>query len=126
MNLDKVDPDTITGLVQILKDGTITDKSGIEVLRTMLDQRQKDEPVETPAAIIVRLNLAKTTGDNSVITTAIEEAITENPKALEDYFAGKGGALNFLVGQVMKKTRGKADPGELNRMLIEALKKKEA
>jgi aspartyl-tRNA(Asn)/glutamyl-tRNA(Gln) amidotransferase subunit B len=126
MNLDKVDPDTITGLVQLLKAGTITDKSGIEVLRTMLDQRQKDEPVETPAAIIVRLNLAKTTGDNSVITTAIEEAITENPKALEDYFAGKGGALNFLVGQVMKKTRGKADPGELNRMLIEALKKKEA
>ncbi|MDP3564960.1 MAG: Asp-tRNA(Asn)/Glu-tRNA(Gln) amidotransferase GatCAB subunit B, partial [Methanoregula sp.] len=126
MNLDKVVPDTITGLVLLLKAGTITDKSGIEVLRVMLDLHLNNEPAESPAAIVSRLNLAKTTGDNSVITTAIEEAIAENPKALEDYFAGKGGALNFLVGQVMKKTRGKADPGELNRMLIEALKKKEA
>ncbi|MDO9325088.1 MAG: Asp-tRNA(Asn)/Glu-tRNA(Gln) amidotransferase subunit GatB [Methanoregula sp.] len=126
MNLDSVDAGGITELIGILKQDTITDKSGIEVLRVMLDQRQKDEPVETPAAIISRLNLAKTTGDNSAIITAIEEAITENPKALEDYSAGKGGALNFLVGQIMKKTRGKADPGDLNRMLVEALKKKEA
>ncbi len=76
----------------------------------MLDQRLKNEPAETPAAIVQRLNLAKTTGDDSAVTAAIEEAITENPKALEDYRAGKAGALNFLVGQVMKKTRGKADP----------------
>jgi aspartyl-tRNA(Asn)/glutamyl-tRNA(Gln) amidotransferase subunit B len=126
MSLDRVDPTGIAELVGILKNGTITDKSGIEVLRVMLDQRLNNEPAETPAAIILRLNLAKTTGDNSAIIAAIEEAITENPKALEDYRAGKGGALNFLVGQVMKKTRGKADPGELNRMLVEALNKREA
>lgn len=126
MTLDRVDAAGITELTVILKQGTITDKSGIEVLRVMLDQRQKEEPVETPTAIISRLNLAKTMGDNCAILTAIEEAITENPKALEDYRAGKGGALNFLVGQVMKKTRGKADPGELNRLLVEALKKLEA
>jgi len=126
MNLDIVNVAGFTELIGILKMGTITDKSGIEVLRVMLDQRMKNEPAETPAAIISRLNLAKTAGDNSAIITAIEEAITENPKALEDYRAGKGGALNFLVGQTMKKTRGKADPGELNQMLVEALKKKEA
>ena len=92
----------------------------------MLDQRLKNEPAETPEGIVKRLNLAKTTGDTGAIATAIEEAINENPKALEDYRAGKAGALNFLVGQVMKKTRGKADPGELNRMLAEALKKRGA
>ena len=48
-----------------------------------------------------------TTGDTSAITAAISEAIAENPKALEDYRNGKAGAFNFLVGQVMKKTRGK-------------------
>jgi aspartyl-tRNA(Asn)/glutamyl-tRNA(Gln) amidotransferase subunit B len=126
MNLDKVDAAGFTGLIGILKQGTITDKSGIEVLRVMLDQRMKNEPAETPTTIVSRLNLAKTTGDTGAITAAITEAITENPKAIEDYYAGKGGALNFLVGQVMKKTRGKADPVELNRMLVEALKKKEA
>ena len=126
MSLDKVEPGAMTGLVQILKAGTITDKSGVEVLRVMLDQRLKGEPVETPAAIVQRLNLAKTSGDTGAIAAAIEEAINENPKALEDYMAGKAASLNFLVGQVMKKTRGCADPAELNRMLAEALKKKEA
>jgi aspartyl-tRNA(Asn)/glutamyl-tRNA(Gln) amidotransferase subunit B len=126
MGLEKVEPAAMTGLVQILKAGTITDKSGVEVLRVMLDQRYKGETQEKPDAIVKRLNLAKTTGDDSAIMTAIEEAITENPKALEDYRAGKAGALNFLVGQVMKKTRGKADPATLNRMLAEALKNREA
>jgi aspartyl-tRNA(Asn)/glutamyl-tRNA(Gln) amidotransferase subunit B len=126
MSLDKVEPASMTGLVLLLKAGTITDKSGVDVLRVMLDQRMKNEPAETPDAIVKRLNLAKTQGDDSAITKAIEEAITENTRALDDYRAGKAGALNFLVGQVMKKTRGKADPAELNQMLSEALKNKEA
>jgi aspartyl-tRNA(Asn)/glutamyl-tRNA(Gln) amidotransferase subunit B len=126
MSLDKVEPAFFTELVEILKKGIITDKSGVEVLRVMLDQRLKNEPCETPAAIVTRLNLAKTTGDTETLTAAIDEVIAQNPKALEDYRTGKTGALNFLVGQVMKKTRGKADPGTLNRMLAEALKNKGA
>jgi len=126
MSLDKVEPAFFTELVEILKKGIITDKSGVEILRVMLDQRLKNEPCETPAAIVTRLNLAKTTGDTETLTAAIDEAIEQNPKALEDYRTGKTGALNFLVGQVMKKTRGKADPGTLNRMLAEALKNKGA
>jgi aspartyl-tRNA(Asn)/glutamyl-tRNA(Gln) amidotransferase subunit B len=122
MSLDKVEPAAMTGLVRLVQAGTITDKSGVDVLRVMLDQRLNGEPSETADAIVKRLSLARTTGDTGAITAAIEDAITENPKALEDYRAGKAGALNFLVGQVMKKTRGKADPAELNRMLAEALK----
>ncbi|PKL65227.1 MAG: Asp-tRNA(Asn)/Glu-tRNA(Gln) amidotransferase GatCAB subunit B [Methanomicrobiales archaeon HGW-Methanomicrobiales-3] len=126
MSLDLVEPAAMTGLVLLLKAETITDKSGVEVLRVMLDQRLKNEPAETPDAIVKRLNLAKTPGDTGAITKAIDEAITENPKALDDYRAGRSGALNFLVGQVMKKTRGKADPAELNRLLTGELKKREA
>ena len=126
MSIDRVEPAAMTGLVQLLKTGTITDKSGVEVLRVMLDQWLKDEPCETPAAIVARLNLAKTSGDTGAASAAVEEAIAENPRALEDYRAGKAGAFNFLVGQVMKKTRGKADPAMLNRMLVSALKKRGA
>ncbi|MFA4859526.1 Asp-tRNA(Asn)/Glu-tRNA(Gln) amidotransferase subunit GatB [Methanoregula sp.] len=122
MSLDTIDAAGFTGLVRILKAGTITDKSGVDVLRVMLDQRQKGETLETAEGIVKRLNLAKTTGDAGAITAAIQEAIRENPKALEDYRSGKAGAINFLVGQVMKKTRGKADPAELNKLLLEALK----
>jgi aspartyl-tRNA(Asn)/glutamyl-tRNA(Gln) amidotransferase subunit B len=126
MGLDPVDPESVAALIRLLKAGTITDKSGVEVLRVMLDQRLKKEKTETPDAIVARLGLTKTTGDTGVITAAIEEAISENPKALEDYRNGEGKALNFLVGQVMRKTRGKADPAELNRMLTEALNKRGA
>jgi len=112
-------------LIGLIDEDKITDKSAIEVLRLMLDQRLKHETLETPAGIVARLNLIRTEGDTSTVTTAIEEAINGNPKALEDYRAGKAGALNFLVGQVMKKTIGKADPVELNRQLAEALKKRE-
>ena len=126
MGLDPVDPESIAALVRLLKAGTITDKSGVDILRVMLDQLLKKENAETPDAIVARLGLTKTTGDTGVIAAAIEETINDNKKALEDYRNGEGKALNFLVGQVMKKTRGKADPAELNRMLTEALKKRGA
>lgn len=125
MSIDAVDPKYFAALLILLKAGTITDKSAVEVLRVMLDQRLKGDPVETPDTIISRLNLAKTTGDDGVLFAAVNAVIAENPKAVEDYKAGKNGALNFLVGQTMKKTRGRADPGELNRMMVEALKKAE-
>ncbi len=123
MGIDAVDPARFGELLILLQKGTITDKSGIEVLRVMLDEQHKGETVETPEAIVARLNLAKTAGDDGAIRAAITEVITENPKAVEDYRAGKSGAINFLVGQVMKKTRGRADPGELNRLMIAALEK---
>jgi aspartyl-tRNA(Asn)/glutamyl-tRNA(Gln) amidotransferase subunit B len=53
--------------------------------------------------------------------TAVKQAIEENPQAVEDYHSGKTGALNFLVGRVMKKTRGRADPTLTNRLIREQL-----
>jgi aspartyl-tRNA(Asn)/glutamyl-tRNA(Gln) amidotransferase subunit B len=123
MGIDGVDPHRFGSLLAILKNGIITDKSGVEVLRVMLDEQHKGETVETPEAIVSRLNLAKTTDDEGAYTAVISEVIDENPKALEDYKAGKRGAINFLVGQAMKKTRGRADPDMLNRLMIAALEK---
>jgi len=125
MSIDALDAKRFAGLLVLLKTGTITDKSGVEVMRVMLDAWHKGEPVETPDAIVSRLNLGKTTGDDAALLGAVNDVITENPKAVEDYKTGKNGALNFLVGQTMKKTRGCADPGELNRLMVEALKSAE-
>ena len=126
MTIELVEPADFAGLLALLKDGRITDRNGVDVLRVMLDERLKKEPAESADTIVKRLNLGLTKGDTGAISSAIADAIRENPKAIEDYRAGKAGALNFLVGQVMKKTRGKADPGELNRMLVEALNTMEA
>jgi aspartyl-tRNA(Asn)/glutamyl-tRNA(Gln) amidotransferase subunit B len=87
----------------------------------MLDQRRDAQPCEIPDAIVKRLNLKKTSGDSSALAAIIQEVIAENAKAVEDYRAGKNGAMNFLVGCAMKKTRGRSDPIDLNREIAQAL-----
>jgi len=47
--------------------------------------------------------------------------VLNNPKAVEDYYSGKKQALNYLVGQVMKATRGRADPGETAKIMKQIL-----
>jgi aspartyl-tRNA(Asn)/glutamyl-tRNA(Gln) amidotransferase subunit B len=147
MSIDAVDPAAFTGLLGLLREHVITDTSGIEVLRVMLDQHLNHQPCEKPAIIVDRLNLRKVsvtiplemayevraksgvepalTTQSNPIVTAITEVLCEQPGAVDDFRKGKKGAFNFLVGQVMKKTRGCADPGEVNRLLAEELKKRE-
>ncbi len=126
MGLDRVEPAAMTSLVQLLKAGTITDKSGVEVMRVMLDQRHKGEAPETPAAIVKRLDLGKAPSDDTALLPVIREVIAENPKAVEDYRNGIAASGNFLVGQAMKKTRGKSDPKVLNQLFLKALRNREA
>jgi len=136
MGIDAVDPAGFTELLTLLKAGAITDKSGIEVLRVMLDQRRDSQPCETPPAIVDRLDLRKGSFAGTAqsgskgpggdpLRTSIAEVLAEHPAAVEDFRKGKKGAFNFLIGQLMKKTRGCADPGELNRLLTEELSEKE-
>jgi aspartyl-tRNA(Asn)/glutamyl-tRNA(Gln) amidotransferase subunit B len=84
---------------------------------------QDPEACEMPADIVTRLGLTKAEGDD--FTDVIREIIAANPNAVADYRAGKKGAVNFLVGQVMKTTRGRADPKELNIAMDAALKETE-
>ncbi|MGM0604648.1 MAG: Asp-tRNA(Asn)/Glu-tRNA(Gln) amidotransferase subunit GatB [Halobacteriota archaeon] len=103
-----------TRLIELVDEGAVTTKNAEEiVLRSMLDDG------EDPEAIIDREGLGK--ADDDEIVGFVEEAIEENPEAVDDYHAGEDGALNFLVGQVMQKSRGSADPGSVNQLLRERL-----
>jgi aspartyl-tRNA(Asn)/glutamyl-tRNA(Gln) amidotransferase subunit B len=135
MSIDAVDPATFTGLLGLIREDVITDSGGIAVLRVMLDQHLNHQPCEKPLAVVDRLNLRKVpavidtqSGGGSEVSPVIQsirEVLTLQPGAVEDFRNGKKGAFNFLVGQVMKKTRGCADPAEVNRLLAEELHKKE-
>ncbi|UPV99039.1 Asp-tRNA(Asn)/Glu-tRNA(Gln) amidotransferase subunit GatB [Halorussus gelatinilyticus] len=106
--------DEFMRLIELVADDEITTKNAEEVvLREMLDEG------EDPETVIDREGLGK--ADEGAVEGAVEEAIEENPDAVEDYHAGEGGALNFLVGQVMQKTGGSADPGSVNQLLRERL-----
>jgi aspartyl-tRNA(Asn)/glutamyl-tRNA(Gln) amidotransferase subunit B len=134
MGLGNLSSDHFAELIGFLKKNKITDKNGVEVLRVMLDAVKQQKVPENPKTIIDRLDLWKISGVGPVssgteqpktgyvsLGVIIEEVKRENPKAVEDYRAGRKEALNFLVGQVMKKTRGKFDPGDINQRVREAL-----
>jgi aspartyl-tRNA(Asn)/glutamyl-tRNA(Gln) amidotransferase subunit B len=103
-----------TRLVELVDGGEITEKNAREVvLRTMLDEGMD------PDEVVEREDLGKA-GDDAV-ADAVREVIDENPEAVADYHDGEDGALNYLVGQVMGKTGGSADPGTVNGLLRERL-----
>ena len=62
--------------------------------------------------------------DTGAIEAAVEEVLTECANVVEDYYGGKDKAFGYLVGQVMKKMRGKGDPGKVNEILREKLERK--
>ncbi|WP_263005165.1 Asp-tRNA(Asn)/Glu-tRNA(Gln) amidotransferase subunit GatB [Natronobiforma cellulositropha] len=106
--------DAVHRLIELVDGDEITAKNAREVvLRGMLDDG--DDPDE----IVEREGLGKTGADE--VEQAVLEAIEENPEAVADHEAGEAGAINFLVGQVMAKTGGSADPGDVNGLLREEL-----
>ncbi|MBP1987911.1 Asp-tRNA(Asn)/Glu-tRNA(Gln) amidotransferase subunit GatB [Halolamina salifodinae] len=106
--------DEIEHVIRLVAEDELTAKNAEEVvLRRMLDEG------EHPEAIIEAEDLGKASGGE--VEQAVEAAIEENPDAVADYESGDEGALNFLVGQVMGKTGGSADPGQVNQLLREEL-----
>jgi aspartyl-tRNA(Asn)/glutamyl-tRNA(Gln) amidotransferase subunit B len=102
--------DEVERLVELVADEEITAKNAREtVLRRMLDEGTD------PDSVVEAEDLGKTGEDE--VAAAVTEAIEENPDAVSDYHSGEDGALNFLVGQVMQKTGGSADPGDVNELL---------
>jgi aspartyl-tRNA(Asn)/glutamyl-tRNA(Gln) amidotransferase subunit B len=106
--------DEFTRLVELVATDEVTVKNAEEVvLRRMLDEG------EAPDEVIEAAGLGKAAADE--VDAAVAEAVEENPDAVADYHAGEDGAINFLVGQVMQKTGGSADPGTVNQLLRERL-----
>jgi aspartyl-tRNA(Asn)/glutamyl-tRNA(Gln) amidotransferase subunit B len=106
--------DEFTRLVELVATDRVTVKNAEEtVLRAMLD-----DGVD-PDTVVEREGLGKAEDDE--VVAAVEAAIDDNPEAVADYHAGEGGAINFLVGQVMGATGGSADPGTVNDLLRDRL-----
>ena len=107
-----ITPQHLIELLQMVLNDEITVKTAKKVMELLPEKRT------SPKKIIEELGLKKLR-DDSAVAKACDEAIAENPKAVEDYLSGKKEALNFLVGQVMRKTRGRADPAKVLQMLKE-------
>jgi len=100
--LQRLTPEDFVKILRFMKEEKITERGAVEVLREMLDVGGR------PEEIITRKGLVRMRDEE--IDRVIKEVIAENAPAVEDYKNGKKEALSFLVGQVMKKTRGRIDP----------------
>lgn len=112
----KITPENLAHLIILIDKGTISSKIAKKVF---------DEMFETgkDANKIVEDNGMVQMSDEGAIKEIVEKVVAANPKSIEDYKAGKDRALGFLVGQVMKETHGKANPGIVNKFLLEILNK---
>ena len=111
----KVTPDGLAALLQLIKKGTISNKMGKEVFEIMFTEGK------TPDLIIKEHRLVQIS-DEGQLEAVITEVIANNPKSVADFQAGKNAAFGFLVGQVMKATKGQANPGLVNTILRDKLK----
>ena len=110
-----VKPADLAGLIRLIENNTISGKIAKDVLPEMFETGKSAE------AIVKEKGLVQVT-DAKLIEEAVVKVMTANPKSVEDFKAGKQQALGFLVGQVMKETKGKANPKMVNEILEKKLK----
>jgi aspartyl-tRNA(Asn)/glutamyl-tRNA(Gln) amidotransferase subunit B len=103
-------------IIELFTNGEISDRSAVEIIRTILESKTDKSAYE----IAREKSLFK--AEEDLVTRAVAETITENATAVQDYLGGMEKSLNFLVGQVMKKTKGTADAKTARELLIKELK----
>ncbi|HWQ72104.1 MAG TPA: Asp-tRNA(Asn)/Glu-tRNA(Gln) amidotransferase subunit GatB [Desulfitobacteriaceae bacterium] len=109
-----ISPLQLAELLKLIDKGTISGKIAKGVLEEMY-ATGKD------AGLIIKDKGLAQISDEGALSGIIEEVLAANPQSVEDYRAGKERALGFLVGQIMKATKGQANPGKVNQLLKEKL-----
>jgi len=110
-----ISPAAIGKLVRLIDGGTISGKIAKDVF-ALLAEGEGDDP-----EAIVEARGWKVERDEGKLLALVDEVIAGNPKEVERYRAGNAKLFGFFVGQVMKASQGKADPGEVNRLLKQKL-----
>ena len=110
-----ISPQYLGKLINLIKSNKISSKIAKDVFPIMLEEKKDAE------TIVKERNLIQIT-DTSAIESAIDNVINNNPTQVEEFRSGKEKVIGFLVGQVMKETKGKANPKMVNQILRDKLK----
>jgi aspartyl-tRNA(Asn)/glutamyl-tRNA(Gln) amidotransferase subunit B len=106
--------DNLGKLIDLITDNTISGRIAKDVFEIMLEEGKG------PDAIVEEKGLKQIT-DTGPIEDAIGQVMADNPGKVEEYRGGKDKLIGWFVGQVMKQTGGKANPGKLNELLQKKL-----
>ena len=109
-----IQAERLARLIQRIKDDTISGKIGKTVFEAMLeDGSDVDQIIESRGL--------KQVTDSGAIESLVDEVITNHPEQVQQFRDGKEAVLGFLVGQAMKLSQGKANPGQVNQLLREKI-----
>ena len=112
----KVTAQNLAELITLIDKGTISSKIAKQVFEDMF------ETGENAKDIVEKKGLVQMS-DEGAIKEIVQKVVDANPQSIADYKAGKDRAIGFLVGQIMKETKGKANPQIVNKLLLEIINK---
>lgn len=110
-------PENLAQLITLITDGTISSKIAKKVFTDLAKKGGN------PSDIVKEKGLVQIS-DEGTLRTVITEVLDTNPQSIEDFKNGKDRAVGFLVGQVMKATKGQANPPLVNKLLMEEIQKR--
>ena len=113
----KLTPENLAGMIKLIADGTISSKIAKKVFQELIQKGGSAQEV-------VEKNGWIQLSDPSKLIPMVNDVLDKNPQSIEDFKNGKDRAIGFLVGQIMKATKGQANPGIVNKLLNEELAKR--
>ncbi|CAK1222241.1 Asp-tRNAAsn/Glu-tRNAGln amidotransferase B subunit (GatB) [Fructobacillus cardui] len=109
-------PENLAGMVKLIEDGTISTKQAKKVFEAIMEGEEPEAYAKAQGLVQI--------SDPAVLIPMINEVLDDNPQSIEDFKGGKDRATGFLIGQLMKKSKGQANPGVLNKLLLAELNKR--
>lgn len=109
-----VEPACLRRLISMVEEGKISNTAGREVFREMFINGG------SPEEIVEKKGLSQISSEDAILEL-VRKVIADNPKSVADYRGGKTKAIGFLVGQVMKESKGRANPAMVNELLAKEL-----
>ncbi|KKI91390.1 glutamyl-tRNA amidotransferase [Bacillus sp. SA1-12] len=107
----------LAGMIKLIENGTISSKIAKQVFKELIENGGDAEKIVKEKGLIQ-------ISDDETLRKFVNEALDANPKSIEDFKNGKQKAIGFLVGQIMKATKGQANPPMVNKLLMEEIQKR--
>ncbi|MBM7717006.1 Asp-tRNA(Asn)/Glu-tRNA(Gln) amidotransferase subunit GatB [Siminovitchia sp. FSL H7-0308] len=110
-------PEGLAGMIKLIEKGTISSKIAKKVFRELVENGGDPEKIVKEKGLVQ-------ISDEGALLKIIGEVLDNNAQSIEDFKNGKDRALGFLVGQVMKATKGQANPPLVNKLLVQEINKR--
>ncbi|MDV2685712.1 Asp-tRNA(Asn)/Glu-tRNA(Gln) amidotransferase subunit GatB [Alkalihalophilus lindianensis] len=110
-------PEGLAKMIQLIEKGTISSKIAKKVFKDLIEKGGDPEQIVKDKGLVQ-------ISDEGELLKMVSEVLDNNEQSIDDFKSGKERAIGFLVGQIMKASRGKANPQMVNKILLEEIKKR--